>query len=498
MSKSLLSRNKSQYSGSNIIKNKVVAAFVSLIFMGFLLNYVESMVIPSIPRLQLAFHSIPAVSSWLVSAFLITAATASPLFGRLGDNYGKKKMLIVALSIYTIGVGIAGFSTSIGELIFARALQGMGFGGIPIAFAIIADIFPRERIGQALGVMSALFASGGVAGLIAGSYIMASLGWQWAFHSALIVSIGLLLAIFINISRDIEKERETIDYLGAALLTSSITLLLLYITRGVTSGWASATNFSLLGAGIVLGVVFMLQERRSKQPLIHLNLMSQRNIMVSNLIGIFTMALMQIMFLSIVYFADDPVPFGKGFTSIQTGLVLAPGAIVMAAVGPAIGRLMTRTGPKPLISLGAVTLAVGMLAFMTERGNLLWLIASGIAIWTGMVSLFVPITNMISVTLPQERRAAGLGMNMMLRNIGGSVGPSVASAVMTSYSSPVAASAVYGSAGLVSATRAAPSFPTAYAFDILMVIGLVLSVAILLINLGTWNHHFVTKEKGKR
>lgn len=463
----------------------IYRAFIPLVFMAFLLNYVESMVIPSIPDLQVSFGSTTAISSWLISAFLITGSVAAPLFGRLGDNYGKKRMLIVAISIYTFGVGFAGFSTSMGELILARALQGVGFGGIPLAFAIIIDIFPREKIAMAQGVMSGLFATGGVAGLVAGSYIMAYLGWQWAFHSALIVSVVILAAIILNVNRDQDREREKIDYLGAALLTSGITMILLYITRGADSGWVSVSNIGFLVGGAAMSLMFIAQERRSREPLIQLKLMSQRNIMVSNVVGILATLLMQIMFLSVVYFADDPLPFGDGFNNIQTGLVLAPGALSMAIVGPMLGRFIRRIGPKPLIAMGSVLLALGLVTFLLDRSSTLGLVLSGIAVWSGIVSIFVPTVNMIAMALPAERRAVGMGMNMMLRSIGGSVGPAVAASIMTLYSAPVIIPASSAASGI-----SVQSFPTATAFGYLMTIGIVLAAIIVLINFATKNYNF--------
>lgn len=483
----------SAYKKSNSFFNgreySTARTLVSLVTMAFLLNYVESMVIPSIPALQVHFRTSTALSSWLISAFLITASVAAPLFGRLGDNYGKKKMLLITLTIYTAGVGLAGFSTSMSELIFARALQGVGFGGIPLAFAIITDKYPPEKLPAAMGIMSAFFATGGVTGLIAGSYIIAYAGWQWAFHSALIVSIVVIAAILINLDRDLTRERERIDYLGAILLTSSITLLLLYITRGPSIGWTSLINLELLGIGIFLGIMFMLQERRAEEPLVHLKLMSQRNMSVSNVVGFLSLLLMQVLFLSLVYFTNDPTPLGDGYSNIQTGLILAPGALAMAIVGPLIGRVMRRTGPKPIIMLGTALLAIGLSVFLTDRSSIIGLIISGIGAWTGLVSIFVPVTNMVAMAMPSERRAIGLGTNMMLRSVGGSIGPAFAASVMTVYSGSAIVSA--GSSLDLPVTQ---SFPTAPAFDLLMIVGLVLVGIIFLVNLMTKNYTFNKKE----
>lgn len=469
----------------NVRRNEnasLLRTFIPLVIVAFILNYVESMVIPSIPRLQASFNSTTAVSSWLVSAVLIAGCVASPLFGRLGDKFGKRKMLLVSFIFYTIGVGIAGFSPSMGFLIFSRALQGIGFGAIPLAFAIIIDIFPRERVASAQGIMSGMFATGGVAGLVAGSYIIQYLGWQWAFHSAFIASIVLIMAIIFLVKSDESASNERIDYLGASILTVGMSLVLLYITEGSTNGWTNMLNLLMFATGAVFLSAFLIHESRTAEPLIHLSLLAHRNVLVANLIGILSMVLMQSLFLSFVYFADDPTPFGDGFSIITTGLVLAPGAMVMAFFGPYVGRLLNRTGPKPLIMLGAVLFGIGLILFLMERSSLIFLMLSGVALWTGLVSLFVPMMNMIAMALPPERRAVGLGMNIMLRTMGGSMGPAVSASVMTTYSAPLSP-AVAGAAG-----NSVITFPTAAAFNLLMVMGLVIVAIIMMINLGTRNY----------
>lgn len=469
--------NNTHLSGRN--RNRALPGFIFLVLMGFLLNYVESMVIPSIPALQSTFASSTAVSSWLVSAFLITGTVAAPLFGKLGDKYGKKRMLLVSFIVYSIGVGSAGFANSMGFLIVTRAFQGVGFGGMPLAFAILIDMFPMERVSSAQGIMSGMFATGGVTGLVGGSYIIAYAGWQWAFHSALIVSVFVLTGLFLLLKDNGRTVNEKIDFVGAFSLTLGLTLMLLYVTEASMSGWISLDNLILLVAGVTIIAGFLVHERSAENPLLQLGLMSNRNILVANLIGIFTMAIMQVMFLSLVYFAHDPVPFGKGFSNITTGLVLAPGALVMVGFGPFIGRIISRTGPKPILASGALLLSLGMSVFLLFRSDILWLVFAGIFMWTGMVSIFVPSLNMIAVSLPPERRAIGMGTNMMLRNMGGAIGPAMAASIMTAYSAPLPGS-VSGGASLL--------LPEPLAFNSLMIVGIMLVGIVLLLNIGTRNY----------
>ncbi|MCL6090441.1 MAG: MFS transporter [Candidatus Thermoplasmatota archaeon] len=466
-------------SKSSVHPNRVLLAIMGVALM---VNYVETMVIPVIPMLQTNFSSSPTVASWILSAFLITGCVASPLFGKLGDNYGKKKMLLISIIFYISGVAMAGFSTSMGFLIFARAFQGLGFGAVPLSFAIIADVFPRERIAAAQGIMSGAFAMGGVLGLVIGSYIAQYFGWQWAFHSALIASVILLVAVALLIEPDLTKLKVKVDYVGALLLTAGVSISLLYITEGPSLGWMSNLDLLMLISGLSLTFLFFVVERKIPDPLIKLHLLKERNVFVSNTIGMFTGILMQVMFLSVVYYARDPPPFGFGLNNISTALILAPGAISMAIIGPFIGRMTGRIGPKPLILAGSSLLGLGLALFTLERSTEAWLAAGGVAIWIGMISVIIPLINMVAVSLPSESRAVGLGMNVMLRSLGAAIGPAIASSVMTSYSVEL----------LVNGTGAnVPTkllFPTSMAFNVLMGFGFVLVSIIIGLNMVTRNY----------
>ncbi|HKW03917.1 MAG TPA: MFS transporter, partial [Nitrososphaerales archaeon] len=201
--------------------------------VALLVNYVETMVIPGVPTIQKDFATTATIASWITSAYLIVGSAVSPLFGKLGDIYGKKKMFLLSLVFYMIGVGLAGFSPSIYFLLLARALQGVGFAIIPLGLAIITEVFPRDRVAVAQGIISGTFAIGAAIGLVLGSYVVQDLGWQYAFHTALILSLVLFAVAAKVLKNDIVKGiSKTVDYLGAAILMAGVTLMLVYVTEG--------------------------------------------------------------------------------------------------------------------------------------------------------------------------------------------------------------------------------------------------------------------------
>lgn len=452
---------------------------LSVTAVALMINYVETMVIPGVPTIQKDFATTATVASWITSAFLIVGSAASPLFGKFGDIYGKKKMFLVALVFYTFGVGIAGFSPSIYFLLAARAIQGVGFAIIPIGLAIIADVFPRERIAAAQGIISATFAIGAAVGLILGSYVVQDFGWQYAFHTAFILSVALLIMTAKILRKDVPGVKRSVDYLGAGILMAGVSLLLVYATEGPTIGWLSAENLAFVIPGIVLTVLFFFFENGRKEPLIALSLLRIRNVLVANLVGIVSGMAMFMLFFALVYYAQVPSPYGLGLGIIATGLTLGPATFVMLAVGPLAGRATARLGPRPMLFIGTSALIAGLLLFTFNRATTLDVTLDMVVSLGGIVSTIIPMVNMITIGTPRENVAVGLGMNTMLRNLGGAIGPVVATAVMTTYTAP-----------LIVQSQVVGEVPTSTAFNIVFGIGVALTLVAFVLSAAVRNYTF--------
>jgi MFS family permease len=406
--------------------------------VALLLNYVETMILPGLLTIQTYFGvTNSSLIAWVTSAFLIVGSAVSPLFGKLGDSYGKKRMFLIALVFYTVGVGLAGFSPTIYFLIAARAIQGIGFAIVPLALAIIAETFPKERIATAQGLISATFAIGAAGGLVIGAYIVKDLGWQWAFHSAFILSLVLFAAVAKGLPSGSPGTGRRVDFSTIVLLMAGVSLFLLYLTQGPYDGWYSAYELAYLAAGILLTVGFFVAEARRKNPLIQLTLLRIRNVFVANMVGIISGIAMFMLFFAVIYYTELPKPAGLGLDSISAGLTVAPGTVLMLVAGPGIGRLVTKAGPKPAMVLGALIAISGFLLFIFNRGTTTDVTIDSAVALVGAVSVIIPIVNMITVALPDETVATGLSLNTMLRNIGGAIGPVVATTIMNNYSTSI-------------------------------------------------------------
>jgi MFS family permease len=458
-------------------------ALLSMVGVALLLNYVETMIIPGIYTIQTYFATTSSIVSWVTSAFLIVGSAISPLFGKLGDSYGKKRMFLIALVFYTAGVGLAGFSPTVYFLIAARAVQGIGFAIVPLALAIIAETFPNERIATAQGVVSATFAIGAAAGLILGSYIVQDFGWQWAFHSAFVLSIVLFAIIARFLPRGHPGTGKKVDYETVLMLMSGVSLTLFYLTEGPYEGWTSGLELAALAAGLLLTFGFFVAESKKSNPLIHLGLLRIRNVLVANIVGLISGIGMFMLFFGVVYYAVLPVPYGLGLDDISAGLTLGPAAVLMLVAGPGIGRLVTRSGPKPAMILGGAIAVVGYALFIFNRSTNTDVALATAVSMVGAVAVIIPIVNMISVSLPRETVATGLGLNTMLRNIGGALGPVVATTLMSTYAVTVMVPEGPG--------RLVPmQFPTATAFDYIFYLGIAAFLIAILVSMATKNYVF--------
>ncbi|MGC8593252.1 MAG: MFS transporter, partial [Nitrososphaeria archaeon] len=228
------------------------ATLAVLTLVSLLTMYVEAMVIPSLPKIETALSATSEEAAWIVSAYLVVGAAVAPLFGKMGDVYGKKKLYLASLAVYTIAVLLAGFSPNVYYLIAVRAVQGFGFSLFPLSLAIVTDIFPKERVAMAQGIISAMVAIGMTVGMIAGAYIEEYFGWRMMFHIGFVFATLMLLFAYLIIAGVAPPQKEKVDYLSTVILSSGTALILIYLTETPYKGWFSIEQLIILVAGVVL------------------------------------------------------------------------------------------------------------------------------------------------------------------------------------------------------------------------------------------------------
>lgn len=439
-------------------------AWMSLAILGSALliaMYGETMLLPAIPDIIEEFNISYNTSSWILSAYLIAGAVATPLGGKLSDIYGRKKMVMIILIIYIIGITLGGISTNITFLIASRVIQGIGIAMFPIAFGIIRDQFPIDKLAIGVGVFSSMFAAGSVVGLALGANIIENFGWRTTFFSIVFVAIGLWFIIrryiddkqesenTINTSEQLQasdssqdrinvpdeditngKNKKNIDIKGTISLAVTVISLLMVLSYSQTNHIGNFQIAIFLSVGIASLVLFVIVEKKSKSPLVNFQLMSNRTILSANIILVIAFLSMFTVFQTVPVLVRSPQPFGFGESVVTTANIQLPFMIVFLLFAPSSGFIVSKLGNiKPTI-IGSIVSALGFASLFLFHSDGM-LVAANLAIIAGGLSL-MQVGGFDIVLQSTLRKFSGisLGMTVLFNLVGGSVGPAVAGIYM--------------------------------------------------------------------
>jgi EmrB/QacA subfamily drug resistance transporter len=399
--------------------------------------FTESMLIPALPTIQAEFNSTVTWTSWVLSIYLVAGAVATPIFGKLGDTYGKKKLLVICMSLYTLGVIATGFAWSIQSLLVFRALQGLGMGMFPLAYALIRDEFPPEKVAMATGIISAMFGVGTAIGLVVGAWISENYGWRMTYHTVVPLAIGVTLLAIYKLQESPIRNPSKVDVIGATTFSVAILTFLVAMTEGERWGWTSLNTLGLIATSLVFFVLFILIESRVRDPMIDLNVLSKRNVFLTN-ISAFVVGLgMFMMFQSVTYLVRSPPPVGFGSSIFQAGLLQVPGSIVLLAAGPLAGILVRKRGAKLPIVIGSVVLSISFAYLYAFHDTQAQVVLGLIIMDVGLGFMMVSMINIIIQSVSQLETGIATAMNTIFRTIGGVIGPTIAGIFLARYVSPL-------------------------------------------------------------
>lgn len=434
--------------------------------------YAETMLIPAIPDLISDFNVSYGTSSWILTTYLISGAVATPIVGKLSDVYGKKKVLLAVMLIYAIGVSFAGFASNIYTLLLVRAIQGIGMGMFPIAFGLIRDQFPREKISIGQGIISSMFAAGAAVGLSAGALIVENFGWQATFFTIIPIAILLLITIwkFVHVREageidpspinKVRKDKESglaavansnkkqrgklqLDIKGAAALAVSITSFLLCLTLIETSGDLSTESNSvvvilsaygtILGSAVVAAIsfaLFLFIEKRESYPLIDLQLLGNKAILPSILIILIVGLSNFMVFQTIPILVRNPEPLGFGADVIGAGTIQLPFALVFLVFGPTSGFIISRLGSLRPVIVGTSIVTASFLGLTFFHDSPIAISINLGVLATGLSFAAIGAMNVIILATPKEYTGISLGIATLVRIIGSAIGPALAAMYM--------------------------------------------------------------------
>jgi EmrB/QacA subfamily drug resistance transporter len=387
-----------------------------------------SAVIPALPTFQHSLHTSETGSTWVLTAFLLSASVGTSVIGRLGDIYGKEKLLLWTLLILAFGTFLAAVSNSLALLIVARVIQGVAGGIFPLAFAIARDEFPPHRVAGSIGLMSSILGVGSAFGLVIGAIISQHLGWHWLFWIPLVVTLVAAACTWRWIPESPVRAPGRVNWLAATVMTVGLSLLLIGIAQTATWGWGSPKSLALMIGGLVVVALWVLIEVRSEIPLVDMSMMRIRGVWATNLAAFLIGAGMYTSFIVFPQFAQLPksTGFGFGASVVVSSLYIVPSAIGMVALGTLAGKVSRRYGSKFGLVAGSFISMLAFLWFALLHSHPYDILISNALIGVGIGLSFAALGNLIVGFVEPRQTGVASGMNTVMRTLGGALGGQLA------------------------------------------------------------------------
>jgi MFS family permease len=469
----------------------ITLAILSLI--GLIIVYGETMIIPAIPDLVEDFNIPYNTTAWILTAYLIAGAVATPIVGKLSDIYGKKRILLLVMIIYTAGTSLGIISNDISTMIIVRTIQGIGMSVFPIAFTIIREKFPENKLSIAQGILTSIFAAGGVIGLSLGATTIEYFSWHSTFISisplALILTLIIMRFIHVKEQEDGDDNnhiplRKSIDIKGVIALTVTISSFLISITLLGNSDSTdfnsinnNAINLSLIILFSVISIIslfiFVLFQRRTHTPLIDINLLKDRVLLPTNILLMTIGISMFMIYQTISILIRNPSPSGFGGSAIDAANVQLPFMIISLIISILSGFLISRFGNiKPTI-IGSVISVIGFSSLFMYHSTEYEIIINLSIIAGGLSLAEVGGFNITLVSVSPKLSGISMGITVLLFLIGMSIGPAISGIYLEMFQSPIMINEV------------SYSFPSAFSYDMIFLTSALLSFIFLILALLT-------------
>ncbi|MEU2826202.1 MFS transporter [Streptomyces bacillaris] len=407
-----------------------------LAFAGIVAALTQTLVVPLIAQLPVLFDTSASNASWVITATLLAAAVSTPVAGRLGDMYGKRRMLLVSLVPLVLGSAVCALSSSVIPMITGRGLQGLGMGVVPLGISLLRDVVPAEKLGPSIAIMSASMGVGGALGLPFAAAVAENTSWRVLFWvvAVLALAVGALIAALVPADRPATAAAGRFDLPGAIGLGAALIALLLAVSKGADWGWSSATTLTLFAAALVLLPAWARWELRLRDPLVDLRVTVRPQVLMTNTASVLVGFAMYAQSLVVPQLLQLPeaTGYGLGRSMLAMGLWMAPAGLMMMVMSPLGAKLSAAKGPK-------VTLAVGSLLIAAGYGLSVPLIGSG-SPWSlllvtlvcnsGVGFAYGAMPALIMSAVPASETASANSFNALMRSIGTSFAAAVIGVVL--------------------------------------------------------------------
>lgn len=416
-----------------------LGAMCFALFMLMLDNTVVNVALPSIQKdLDASISGL----EWTVNGYTLSIAVLLVTGGRLGDIFGRRRMFLTGIVIFALSSATAGFAPDATALVLSRVVQGVGAAlMMPGTLSIIADAFPPEERGKAMGTWAGVSALALAIGPVVGGFLTEHVSWRAIFYLNIPVAIAAVLATVFAVreSRDTSVGKD-VDYPGVAVLTVGLTALVLSLVEGNAWGWGSPEIIALFGVAALALPLFVWVENRAKAPMVQFDLLSDRNFLGAVVVAlIITFAMMGVFFFLALYMQDI-----LGYTPLEAGVRFLPSTLMLVAVAPVAGRLADRFGPRWLIAGGLVLVSLSLFTFsgIAVDSSYLDLLPGFMLLGIGIALTMSPMTSAAMNAVPVQKAGIASGVLSMFRMVGGSLGIAVTGAIFQALSGSADAASV--------------------------------------------------------
>jgi EmrB/QacA subfamily drug resistance transporter len=403
----------------------------------------QTMVIPALPVLQRDLDTTTTWATWVLTVFLLVGSVCTPIIGKLGDQHGKERLLTLSLAVFFLATLGCALAWDIWSLIAFRAVSGVGAAVFPLAFGIIRDEFPPEKVAVGIGLVSAVYGVGGGFGIVLSGLIVDNASWRWLFIVGAIAVAAAVVLVQRFVPESPVKTPSRIDVPGAVLFSLGLIALLLGLTEGENWGWMSAPVLGLFLLAAAFLVAWGWVETRVPEPLVDMRMLSYRPVLFTNITALIAGFAMFGAFVLIPNFVETPnglppglarLPdYGFDASATEAGLFLLPSSITLLFAGPIAGLLGRRWGMKWPVSLGMlfVAISVGSLSIWHDEAWQLLLPIALLGIGVGFA--YAGMATLITESVRLEETGVATGMNTVMRTVGGVVGGQVGAALLAAY-----------------------------------------------------------------
>jgi EmrB/QacA subfamily drug resistance transporter len=399
---------------------------------GLAFSLAQTTLIPALGDLKERLDTDATGVAWTLTGYLLAAAIATPLFGRLGDMFGKRRMLVISLLCFAAGSVVSAIGDSLEVVVAGRLLQGVGGGIFPLCFGIIRDEFPPERVARSIGLISAILGIGGGLGLILGGLLADHTSYHSIFWLGAAMALGAAAATQLFIPESPVRTPGKVDLRGAFVLSLGLIAPLYAISQANKWGWTDPRTLGLLAVGLVILVAWFQLEKRTPEPLANVATLAQPAVLMTNLATLFVGFGMFGSFLLIPQLAEAPESTGYGFGLDATGagLLMLPGSLAMLFIGPLSGVLGGRYGSKLPLTIGGAVTTSGLLLLGLAHTTHLEVLLGSMVMSIGIGFAFAAMPNLIVDAVPLEQTGEATGFNALVRSVGSSLGSQVSAAIL--------------------------------------------------------------------